>query len=226
MKRRIFSGLGMAGLLVLATAFGCAYTAYTQHNVPAGVLAVLLTFFGMDATLFEMSYIWTSTGLQEKYEARKARRALEAKRKKWAGRQLEHLFTLVNADNRWMAHDKTASTLTQRYLDALDKDWYAKHFQEVHKLREELGLDPMRPRIVSPAAQWIYVIKRENDELGPEIQVSARIPMDLDEDMRSRFAYQQLERIKKNFLKEYPNIIDEFGDTPGKWSVTIIQLQP
>jgi hypothetical protein len=225
MKIRI-SGFGIAGALLIASAFGCLFVAITNKNPAAGILAVLFAYFGSDAVWFELSYVWTNGGLQQKYEAWKARRALEAKRKKWAGRQLEHLFTLVNADNRWMAHDKTASTLTQRYLDALDKDWYAKHFQEVHKLREELGLDPMRPKIVAPAYQWIYVIKRESDDLGPEIQVSARIPMDLDEEKRSQFAYQELERIKKGFLKEYPNVIDEFGDTPGKWSVTILQLQP
>lgn len=56
--------------------------------------------------------------------------------------QLEHLRQLVMADHRWLAHDKTASALTERYLAALAPDWMSRTHMDVCHFRREIGLEP------------------------------------------------------------------------------------
>ena len=73
--------------------------------------------------------------LQQAYHAWK-------KRRYWKARQHEHLFIMLKSDNRWMASNPIAATLTQRYIDALEEDWYTKVFQPSDKIREQLGLTP------------------------------------------------------------------------------------
>ena len=63
-------------------------------------------------------------------------------RRYWHKRQIEHLRTMLEADNRWMAHDKTANALTQRYLGAISPDWYTRVFEDTPDLRRRLGIVP------------------------------------------------------------------------------------
>lgn len=57
-------------------------------------------------------------------------------------KQLNHLRTLLLADHRWLAADKTADALTERYLAALAPDWYTRQHEDVGQLRSRLGLVP------------------------------------------------------------------------------------
>lgn len=72
---------------------------------------------------------------------RKARE-LRAKQKYWDAHKLEHLRTMLQSDNRWLAHDPVASALTDRYLAALSDDWYAKVHESSYDLRVKLNLEP------------------------------------------------------------------------------------
>ena len=68
------------------------------------------------------------------------------KRRYWtAERQLEHLRQLVQADHRWLAHDKTADALTTRYLAALAPDWMRTVHTDIAIFRREIGLEPKNP---------------------------------------------------------------------------------
>lgn len=65
------------------------------------------------------------------------------RRRYWTtSRQIEHLRTMLDADNRWMSHDTTANSLTQRYLDALAHDWYRRVYEDTPDLRRRLGIVP------------------------------------------------------------------------------------
>ena len=78
----------------------------------------------------------TAWRVAEKLGARRRRRY-------WTtARQIEHLRTMLEADNRWMSHDTTANALTQRYLDALAPDWYTRVHEDTPDLRRRLGLVP------------------------------------------------------------------------------------
>ena len=68
-------------------------------------------------------------------------------RRYWtAERQLEHLLLMVQADNRWLAHDKTADALTTRYLAALAPDWMSRYHDDPDAFRRALGLCPHEAR--------------------------------------------------------------------------------
>lgn len=57
-------------------------------------------------------------------------------------RQLENLRNMVMGDHRYLAHNKVADALTERYLAALAPDWYVKpHFDSWH-FRQMIGLEP------------------------------------------------------------------------------------
>ena len=60
-----------------------------------------------------------------------------------AERQLEHLHLMVQADHRWLAHDKTADALTTRYLAALSPDWYSSYHDDPWHFRKTIGLEPV-----------------------------------------------------------------------------------
>jgi hypothetical protein len=64
-------------------------------------------------------------------------------RRHWTqDRQVEHLRMMLLSDHRWLASDKTADALTERYLSALAPDWYARSHEDVAHLRSRLGLVP------------------------------------------------------------------------------------
>lgn len=63
-----------------------------------------------------------------------------------AERQLEHLLLMVQADNRWLAHDKTADALTARYLAALAPDWMSRYHDDPDAFRRSIGLCPHEAR--------------------------------------------------------------------------------
>jgi hypothetical protein len=66
------------------------------------------------------------------------------RRRYWTSeRQLEHLRMLVQLDHRWLAHDDTASALTERYLAALAPDWYVREHEDVSYFRQRIGLNPV-----------------------------------------------------------------------------------
>lgn len=66
------------------------------------------------------------------------------RRRYWtAERQLEHLTLMVQADHRWLAHDKIADALTTRYLAALAPNWMSRHHADPCHFRREIGLEPM-----------------------------------------------------------------------------------
>lgn len=67
-------------------------------------------------------------------------------------RQLEHLRQMVQADYRWLAHDKTADALTTRYLAALGHDWMRRVHARPDHFRREIGLEPQHAfRVAEPA---------------------------------------------------------------------------
>lgn len=68
-------------------------------------------------------------------------------RRRWpVSTQLRHLQIMLLQDGRWLAHDKTAAALTERYLNALKPDWYSHHFGDIRQLREDLALCPHQAR--------------------------------------------------------------------------------
>ena len=199
MKRRIFSGLGIAGLLMLATAAGCAYVAVHDGNVAAGTLAVILTFFGADATFFEMSYIWTNGGLKNRYKAWKLSR-------RWDVHLLPHLRQMLNQDYDWLCHDKTICTLLERYKDAASHDWYTKHFKPINKLRDELNLDPYDPR-----PRTSVVVYRINHQTGEKVYVNITlIPYTVNEKDYEGYALSLKKRLQDK-AKEEPSAFWSWG---------------
>lgn len=70
----------------------------------------------------------------------------------WRRLQLAHLLNLLHQDNRWMAHDKTAAALTDRYLAALSNGWERVYFEDVSNLRDRLGLNPHAQRAAADDA--------------------------------------------------------------------------
>lgn len=65
------------------------------------------------------------------------------RRRYWTqARQMEHLRIMLLADHRWLANDKTADALTERYLAALAPDWYSRTHEDTARLRSRLGLVP------------------------------------------------------------------------------------
>ena len=135
-KPLITSGLGVAGLICLMTAVACIALAFSDKNPSAALLGVVLAFFGTDAVWFEITYAWYNGGLQDRYK-------LWKKRRFWnIHRQHEHLVTMLKSDNRWMAGNPIVDYLTERYLKALDIDWYTHGFQSSDKVRVKLGLEP------------------------------------------------------------------------------------
>ena len=65
------------------------------------------------------------------------------RRRYWTtARQIEHLRTMLEADQRWLSHDTTANELTQRYLGAMAPDWYRRVHEDTPDLRRRLGLVP------------------------------------------------------------------------------------
>ena len=65
-------------------------------------------------------------------------------RREWTPeRQLENLRNMVQADHRWLAHDKTADMLTCRYLAALAPNWMSVVHTDPCHFRRELGLEPV-----------------------------------------------------------------------------------
>lgn len=64
-------------------------------------------------------------------------------RRRWTTEmQMEHLRNLVMADHRWLAHDKTADALTERYLAALAPDWFRRVHEDPSNFRQRIGLNP------------------------------------------------------------------------------------
>lgn len=61
------------------------------------------------------------------------------KRRYWTPkRQLEHLRIMVQTDHRWLAHDRVANALTERYLAALAPDWYQRTHMDIWDFRESI----------------------------------------------------------------------------------------
>lgn len=64
-------------------------------------------------------------------------------KRKWNDtRRVEFLRMLVSEDNRWMYHDETVRTLTNRYLELLGDDWAKISVLSSRDLRRDLRLDP------------------------------------------------------------------------------------
>ena len=65
------------------------------------------------------------------------------RKRKWnVELQLYHLRVMIMDDNRWLAHDKTASELTERYLKMLDDKWEQQPQEDISSFRKRIGLDP------------------------------------------------------------------------------------
>ena len=83
------------------------------------------------------------------------------RRRYWtAERQLEHLRLLVQADHRWLAHDKTADALTQRYLAALAPDWMTRTHADPCHFRRQIGLEPVTAFTAITSAENIERLRR------------------------------------------------------------------
>ncbi len=75
-------------------------------------------------------------------------------------RQIAHLRSLLLADHRWLASDKTADALTSRYLAALAPNWYKRSHEDVAQLRSRLGLVPSGGYDPNPSAASDASIER------------------------------------------------------------------
>lgn len=90
-------------------------------------------------------------------------------RRRWTTEmQMEHLRQLVMADHRWLAHDKTAAALTERYLAALAHDWFRRVHEDPSNFRQRIGLNPPNGyhpcgNAIEPRACW-----RARCQLGRE----------------------------------------------------------
>lgn len=67
--------------------------------------------------------------------------------------QLRQLRIFVESDSRWMAHDPKVAALTERYLDMLAPDWYARPVQDVSRFRDAIGCNPHDKRPVAPVSR-------------------------------------------------------------------------
>ena len=56
--------------------------------------------------------------------------------------QIQNLKTHLLADQQWMAHNRIALTLTNRYLTLLSPDWSSKNVLFSDKLRDILNMNP------------------------------------------------------------------------------------
>ena len=55
---------------------------------------------------------------------------------------MELLKQTIIDDNRWLAHDPTASELTERYLKILDEHWESIPIEDTSMFRDRIGLTP------------------------------------------------------------------------------------
>lgn len=70
----------------------------------------------------------------------------DGRRAGWmAERQLEHLRMLLQQDHRYLAHDRTADALTNRYLSAAANDWNTRWHESAGNFRDRIGLNPLPP---------------------------------------------------------------------------------
>lgn len=83
------------------------------------------------------------------------------RRRYWTSeRQLDYLRTLLQADHRWLAHDKTADALTTRYLAALAPDWYSRVHADACCFRREIGLEPLTAVSALNSAERVERMRR------------------------------------------------------------------
>lgn len=101
-------------------------------------------------------------------EKLKARLKEWRRKREWnAELQLYHLRLMVQADNRWMAHNPIVSELTDRYLRMLSDHWESQPQESVERFRERIGLDPHKSsnaRVEGPAAASLRAV-RSHEEL-------------------------------------------------------------
>lgn len=75
--------------------------------------------------------------------------------------QLEHLRLLLETDSRWMAHVRLVNSLTNRYLNALEPDWFRRNHVSSDKFRKSQGLEPTKfliePTKVIKGARAVHV---------------------------------------------------------------------
>lgn len=165
MKKRIFSGIGIAGIIMLAVAAICVYFAVTDKNPVAGMLALALIYFGVDSTWFEINYAWTNGGLGERFKHWE-------KRRYWnKTRQIEHLRLMIQSDAHWMNHDLTVKTLSERYLNALKEDWYSYSFEHASVIRNKLKLDP-----ISDVVTHVLVINCGDETMKTAMMIPSQWP--------------------------------------------------
>lgn len=220
-KHRVFSGLGIAGIVFLTVAVYASYAAIVDHNWAAGLLAVVLAGFGGDAVHFELNYAWTNGGLQERYK-------LWKKRRFWKYRQQEHLMSLLMQDEHWMANNPIVATLTNRYIRALGIDWYADYFEDSSKLRTRLGLDPnYRNETISTATHVLTVYRRIRGQNTVHVVATLLYALDAPRD-------KTLMDIGKGMFEEYRDeyvrlrgsqaAFDMAGEFEWGWDVTSLVI--
>lgn len=202
-KHRVFSGLGIAGIVFLTVAAYASYAAIVDHNWAAGLLAVVLAGFGGDAVHFELNYAWTNGGLQERYK-------LWKKRRFWAKRQTEHLLIMLSQDQRWMASNPIVAALTERYIRALGVDWYKEMFESSDKLRTKLKLDPVYGPDAEQYVEHLVMLVVVSSAIGAGSYVvtTHAVPSFPDDTTRGAWATRTvaIERGKKSAF-ENPNDI-------------------
>lgn len=203
MKNRIFSGLGIAGIVLLCSAAGCVYIATTQKNPVAGMLGAFLLYIGSDMMMFEISYAWTNGGLKERFEHWQ-------KRRYWnKTRQLDHLRLMIQSDLHWMNHDATAKKLCERYSQALEENWYSFSFPHSSVIRRELKLDP-----ISDAITHVLVVSCDDMIMRTALMIPAQWP---NRDLEG-IAYHMF-----NTYKEMTCVADE-SLRHKEWSYAIAKL--
>lgn len=212
MKKKIFSGLGLAGFIFIGTAFAMLYVAIHDGNIAAGCAAFVFAIFGIDASIFELTYAWHNGGLKDRYE-------LWRKRRKWERRKLEHLQTILQSDSRWMAHNPVAAELTQRYLDAISEDWYTLAFPHSDKIRTKLNLEPQKLNTRQAVIVWRSVEHEQVQIIDARI-----IPLMLTNQTPQEYAQAHFDNIKQGWIStsKLPGVIDKYG--PHTWQFMITNI--
>ena len=212
MKKKLrFSGLGLAGIFMLAVAFGCLYLAITENNLGAAMLALVLTYFGTDAVFFEGSYVWFNGGLKDRFE-------LWRKRRYWQKKQVFELWLLADSDNKWFSHVPEIAAITERYMRLCGRDWYKESIEQTPQLRTRLGLDP-----VVNQKRYALALYRKKSPIDTEFLVALKpIP-------RIFTDHTLLTGYANNYLFKQKKIFDLANPEEAKfaqWSYRIIPMEP
>lgn len=60
----------------------------------------------------------------------------------WKSQHLDFIRLRVSEDLRWLAHDKVAREITERYENITAPNWYQLRHEDIAQFRNRIGLQP------------------------------------------------------------------------------------